>query len=161
MMSAVSRAAIDNTLECGLSPNRSSLGQAISCSVPDEDHPVEWGQPVRAGVTRVYEIDPLQDERWPQFPGRRHMAGLLHSTEWLDALRRTYGFRACAPTTSGPWERLANGLVSCRVQNQLTGRRLVSVPFSDHCSPLIDHEEELLPRKGSENGNPGKNRWTP
>ena len=31
----------------------------------------------------------------------------------------------------------------CRVQSWLTGCRLVSVPFSDHCTPLIDSEEEF------------------
>jgi hypothetical protein len=33
--------------------------------------------------------------------------------------------------------------VFCRVKSWLTGRRLVSVPFSDHCTPLIDSEEEF------------------
>jgi CelD/BcsL family acetyltransferase involved in cellulose biosynthesis len=98
---------------------------------------------VRAVVTKVYEIDPLQDVRWPQFLEGRPMATLFHSKEWLDALQRTYGYRASALTTCGPGERLTNGLVFCRVQSWLTGRRLVSVPFSDHCTPLIDSEEEF------------------
>jgi CelD/BcsL family acetyltransferase involved in cellulose biosynthesis len=98
---------------------------------------------IRAVVTKVYEIDPLQDVRWPQFLEGRRMATLFHSKEWLEALQRTYGYRASALTTSGPGERLTNGLVFCRVQSWLTGRRLVSVPFSDHCTPLIDSEEEF------------------
>jgi hypothetical protein len=71
------------------------------------------------------------------------MATLFHSKEWLDALQHTYGYRPSVLTTSGPGERLANGLVFCRVQSWLTGRRLVSVPFSDHCTPLINGEEEF------------------
>jgi CelD/BcsL family acetyltransferase involved in cellulose biosynthesis len=98
---------------------------------------------VRAIVTEVYEIDPLQDVRWPQFLEASRMATLFHSKEWLDALQRTYGYRASVLTTSGPGERLTNGLVFCRVQSWLTGRRLVSVPFSDHCTPLIDSDEEF------------------
>jgi hypothetical protein len=94
-------------------------------------------------VPEVYEIDPLQDVRWPQFLEMRRMATLFHSKEWLEALQRTYGYRASVLTTSGPGERLTNGLVFCRVQSWLTGRRLVSVPFSDHCTPLIDTEEEF------------------
>ncbi len=73
-----------------------------------------------------------------------HMASVFHSREWLDALQRTYGYRAAVLTTSRPGERLANGLVFCRVQSWLTGRRLVSVPFSDHCVPLIDSAEEFV-----------------
>ncbi|MGO9085608.1 MAG: lipid II:glycine glycyltransferase FemX [Candidatus Sulfotelmatobacter sp.] len=46
-------------------------------------------------------------------------------------------------TTCAPGERLANGLVFCRIKSWLTGRRLVSLPFSDHCDPLIDRTDEL------------------
>jgi CelD/BcsL family acetyltransferase involved in cellulose biosynthesis len=96
-------------------------------------------------VPLVNVIDPLQDARWPQFLESRHDASLFHSTEWLDALRRTYGFQPCALTTSRPWEPLINGLVFCRVQSWITGRRLISVPFSDHCTPLVDDETEFEP----------------
>jgi hypothetical protein len=94
-------------------------------------------------VAPVYLIDPLQDIRWPHFLGRHRSASLFHSVEWLDALRRTYGFQASALTTSKPWEPLTNGLVFCRVQSWLTGRRLISVPFSDHCTPLVGDEAEF------------------
>ena len=94
-------------------------------------------------MKRVYEIDPLQDPRWPEFLERYDSATLFHTREWLDALQRTYGYRASALTMSAPGERLTTGLVFCRIQSWLTGRRLVSLPFSDHCSPLIDSEEEF------------------
>ena len=38
---------------------------------------------------------------------------------------------------------LANGIVFCRVESRLTGRRLVSLPFSDHCDPLVDSIGDL------------------
>ncbi len=46
-------------------------------------------------------------------------------------------------TTSQPTGELKNGVVFCRVRSWLTGQRLVSLPFSDHCEPLIDSTEEL------------------
>jgi len=33
---------------------------------------------------------------------------------------------------------LENGLVLCRVASWITGRRLISLPFSDHCQPLVN-----------------------
>jgi hypothetical protein len=39
---------------------------------------------------------------------------------------------------------LENGLVFCRVESWSTGRRLVSLPFSDHCEPLADDATSLL-----------------
>jgi hypothetical protein len=38
---------------------------------------------------------------------------------------------------------LKNGMVFCRVASWLTGRRLVSLPFSDHCDPLVDCDRDL------------------
>src|SRR5207249_8091872 len=64
----------------------------------------------------------------------------------MDALRRTYGYEPVAYTTSPPCTMLDNGWVFCRVRSWLTGRRLVSLPFSDHCDPLVqesEHVEEL------------------
>ena len=46
-------------------------------------------------------------------------------------------------TTSAPGETLRNGVPFCRVNSWLTGQRLVSVPFSDHCEPLVDRAEDL------------------
>jgi lipid II:glycine glycyltransferase (peptidoglycan interpeptide bridge formation enzyme) len=41
---------------------------------------------------------------------------------------------------------LENGLVFCDVASWFTGRRMVSLPFSDHCEPLANspEEQELL-----------------
>ena len=91
----------------------------------------------------VYTLDPLRDPRWPEFLDRHSSASVFHSRGWLDALRRTYGYEPIAYTTSPPGAELANGLVFCRIDSWLTGRRLVSLPFSDHSEPLVDGEEEL------------------
>jgi hypothetical protein len=86
----------------------------------------------------VYTFDPLADTRWREFVGRRDDASVFHTPEWLDALRRTYGYTPIGYTTSPPSAPLTNGVVLCDVRSWLTGRRLVSVPFADHCQPLID-----------------------
>jgi hypothetical protein len=46
-------------------------------------------------------------------------------------------------TTTPPGTELENGLLFCRINSWLTGRRLVSLPFSDHCEPLGDRPEDL------------------
>jgi hypothetical protein len=85
----------------------------------------------------VHKLDPLTDPRWPDFLARHPKASIFHTREWLQALRRTYGFEPVAFSTSNE-EELSNGVVFCQVQSWLTGKRLVSVPFSDHCQPLAD-----------------------
>jgi hypothetical protein len=54
-----------------------------------------------------------------------------------------YGYEPIGYTTAAPRIELASGLVFCRVNSWLTGRRLVSVPFSDHCEPLSNSDEEI------------------
>src|SRR5262249_34229934 len=40
-----------------------------------------------------------------------------------------------------PNQALQNGIVLCRVSSWLTGTRLVSLPFADHCEPLVEGSE--------------------
>ena len=94
-------------------------------------------------MTKVYEFDPLHDGRWVPFLEKHPLASVFHSPEWLQALQRTYRHEVGALTTSVPGEALTNALVFCRVRSWLTGPRLVSVPFSDHCAPLVETEEQL------------------
>jgi hypothetical protein len=91
----------------------------------------------------VFHINPLTDLRWPDFLSRHPNASVFHTQEWLSALQATYGFAPSAYTTSSPGVALENGWVFCEVRSWLTGRRLVSLPFSDHCDPLTDNRTDL------------------
>lgn len=85
----------------------------------------------------VYEFDPLTDPRWPRFLNQHHGATAFHSPAWLAAIHNTYGYEPLAFTTSAG-ASLTNAMVFCRISSWMTGRRLVSLPFSDHCSPLAE-----------------------
>lgn len=91
----------------------------------------------------LFKIDPLSDSRWETFLSRHPEASVFHSRPWLEALRRTYGYEALSYSTSAPGEPLRDSLLFCQVQNWLTGRRLVSLPFSDHCQPLVQNPNDV------------------
>src|SRR5271167_440366 len=91
----------------------------------------------------VHQIDPLEDPRWEKFLERHPRSSVFHTVAWLDALRRTYGYRPVAITTESPGRDLQAGIVFCSVHSWLTGRRLVSLPFSDHCELLVDDVTNL------------------
>jgi len=91
----------------------------------------------------VWAIDPLQDSRWPEFVGRHPDASVFHTRGWLRALQETYGYEPVAFTTSAPVEQVTNAVVFCEVRSWLTGSRLVSLPFSDHCEPLVERTEQF------------------
>jgi hypothetical protein len=92
----------------------------------------------RANMTDVFEIDAIQDPRWSEFIERHPCSSVFHTSQWLGALYRTYGFRPIAFSTAPPGAKLQNGVVVCQIASWLTGKRLVSLPFSDHCEPLAD-----------------------
>jgi hypothetical protein len=92
---------------------------------------------------RVCEVDPLKDRRWQAFLQLHPQSSVFHSVGWLSSLSRTYGYEPVVYTTSPASSELKNGLLFCRIQSWATGNRLVSLPFSDHCTPLCDPEEEF------------------
>ncbi len=119
-------------------------------NLPDE--PLQQNSPVENCLSirevgpplpDVYELDPLRDHRWPSFLQRHPQASVFHSVGWLEALHRTYGYEPVAFTTSPPTSDLKRALLFCRIRSWLTGHRIVSLPFSDHCAPLCDWDVEL------------------
>ncbi len=94
-------------------------------------------------MSPTYWIDPLTDTRWAELVERHPRSSAFHTRGWLEALRRTYGFEPRVLTTSASVAELENGIAFCRVDSWLTGRRLVSLPFSDHCDPLVDEAAQL------------------
>jgi len=91
----------------------------------------------------LYQVDPLQDERWDAFVERHSKTSIFHTQGWLRALHLTYGYEPFVVTTTPPEEELTNGFPFCRVNSWLTGRRIVSLPFSDHCQPLVENPTDL------------------
>jgi hypothetical protein len=119
--------------ECvGATEIRSNVRVAISIS-----------SKVESSAVNVYETDPLSDPRWKVFVRDHPRASVFHATNWLSALHTAYGYEPIVITTCSPDTALTNGLVFCRIKSWLTGRRLVSLPFSDHCEPLASNSAEI------------------
>lgn len=94
-------------------------------------------------VPCIYELDPCKDSRWNTLVENHPRASVFHSSNWLRVLQAVYGYQPVAFTSCGPGNALTNGLVFCYINSRLTGRRFVSLPFSDHCEPLVDRADEL------------------
>jgi hypothetical protein len=91
----------------------------------------------------IHSVNPLSDPRWDDFVARHPKASVFHQRAWLDALSRTYGYEPVVFTTSPPGTPIKDGLLFCCVKSWLTGNRIVSLPFSDHCEPICDSTAEL------------------
>jgi hypothetical protein len=90
----------------------------------------------------MYWINPLVDPRWAQLE-QHPQASLFHNVSWLEALHRTYRYRPVALTSCQPGVELSDGIPFCEVKSWISGSRLVSLPFSDHCHPLVTSADEL------------------
>jgi len=119
-------------------------------------------KPALAGIKSArmeQRFSPLTDPRWHRFVSRHARASVFHSSPWLRALNITYGYPVVGYTTSLPGQELENAIIFCRVESWLTGRRLVSLPFSDHCEPLVDRQEDLQALLAQLEGEARRERW--
>ena len=92
---------------------------------------------------RVYSFDPLTDSRWESFVQADPRSSIFHTRNWLAALHAAYNYEPLVYTSAAPGKPLRDAVVFCRVNSWLTGQRLVSLPFSDHCEPLVESPGQL------------------
>jgi CelD/BcsL family acetyltransferase involved in cellulose biosynthesis len=90
----------------------------------------------QAKPVNLFLVDPLVDNRWNDLLAWHPRASVFHQRGWLQALALTYGYKPYVITSTPPGQPLKNGLVLCRVSSWMTGARMVSLPFADHCDPL-------------------------
>ena len=88
----------------------------------------------------LHTIDPLSDIRWSAFVAAHSKATVFHHPRWLSSLADTYGYQPLALTSTGPNAPLSDGIVFCKVRSRITGNRLVSLPFADHCELLVNDQ---------------------
>ncbi len=91
--------------------------------------------PVRELPQQLDAFDPLQEPAWDSLIASHPGSSFFHSLAWAQVLHHTYGHR---PVYFG---RFAGGnlqglLPVMEVSSRLTGRRGVSLPFTDFCAPL-------------------------
>jgi len=111
---------------------------------PASENPV--GSFSTAGLAkRLNIIDPLTDTRWDDLVACHPRASAFHRRGWLEALKHTYGYEPLVLTSASAGESLTDGIVACRISSWLTGTRIVSLPFADHCDALFgESSEEFL-----------------
>lgn len=83
-------------------------------------------------------IDPVSDPRWGDLAAQAPGASIFHHPAWIGLLADQYGYEPLAwVLAEGAGGRLVAGLPVTRVSTRLTSARLVALPFSDVCPPLV------------------------
>ncbi len=82
----------------------------------------------------------LDYSHYVDFVEQRRNASFYYDFKWFELINKLYGYHIIPLTTTNAEGRLTGFLPLCAVSSPLTGRRLVSLPFSDHC-PLLAADE--------------------
>jgi len=68
----------------------------------------------------IVKIDPIADKRWQAFVERHPRASVFHTTEWLEALRQTYGYQSFAYAHADANGDLRGAVLLCEIKSWLT-----------------------------------------
>jgi Acetyltransferase (GNAT) domain len=92
-----------------------------------------------SGKLAVQIVDPLADPSWDQEVKSNSMSSVFHTTAWAKVLIKTYRHRPFYLHFCRGTETVAL-VPMMEVASFFTGRRGVSLPFTDFCKPLLfDH----------------------
>ena len=80
---------------------------------------------------------PVEDSNWNALLAAQPKSSFFHTSEWAKVLVDTYGFKPVY-FGAGAEGGIRSWLPLMEVDSWLTGRRGVSLPFTDDCEPLCD-----------------------
>ena len=89
-------------------------------------------------------INPLLNHAWMEFISRNSSATIFHHPLWLSVLHRQYGYKVFAVCTRNDDNTIRSGIPFCEVKTLRQTIKWISLPFSDHCTPLSDNGHDLL-----------------
>jgi CelD/BcsL family acetyltransferase involved in cellulose biosynthesis len=84
-------------------------------------------------------VDPRSDQLWRRLVDQVP-SGVFHSPGWIQVLTDTYGWEASAYVLLDDQGEPKAGIPYCRITDML-GERIVTLPFSDYCDPLVSDAE--------------------
>ena len=86
---------------------------------------------------RATLVDPLRDAGWARLVATAPGTTIFHHPRWLELLQATYRYPMAAALVTGDDGEPLAGLPIAGVRSRLHGRRLLALPFSDACPPLV------------------------
>ncbi|MCS6880716.1 MAG: GNAT family N-acetyltransferase [Oscillochloridaceae bacterium] len=89
----------------------------------------------------IRTIDPGHDHRWQTLVAT-HTSTLFQSPPWVRVIQQVYSLDVRAHVVVDPAGHPIAGLSYCRIED-LFAPRIVTMPFSDYCDPLVSDRETL------------------
>jgi CelD/BcsL family acetyltransferase involved in cellulose biosynthesis len=86
-----------------------------------------------------------RDERWLDYIKSNRQSTAFHHPAWMTLISECYGYHPFIVAIFDDEGRISAGLPLMEVKSILTGKRWVSLPFTDYCQPLC-HDPQTLYR---------------
>lgn len=87
-------------------------------------------------------LDPF-DEKWFSYIDTKDQANIFHHPAWIKTLTESYNYRPFVAVVVDHTDNIQAGIPFVEVNSPLTGRRWVSLSFTDHIAPLFDSQPAL------------------
>lgn len=91
--------------------------------------------------TEISVVDPRTSPEWDAFVKSHREATVFHTSKWARVILDTYGYKALYHVARDEAGSLQAAVPLMQVDGLLTHRRLVGLPFSDTCAPLLSDAE--------------------
>jgi hypothetical protein len=89
-----------------------------------------------ATASMIERIDPSHAPGWDNEIARLPGASFFHGATWSRVMQQTYGYQPCYLVLRDK-DTVEGVLPLMEVNSPLTGRRGISLPFTDACAPLV------------------------
>jgi len=110
-------------------------------------------------AARVVMINPLEDSGWDRKIVTMPEATCFHSSGWARVLHDSYGYAPCFLATLRSGGLYGSVLPLMEVSSVLTGKRGISLPFTDYCDPVAGHRHEAEWLVEAALRHSGERRW--
>lgn len=91
----------------------------------------------------TFQILDHHNERWLDYISRHPQASPFHHPAWLTVLSECYGYQPFVLVTHDEDGMITGGIPVMEIRSIVTGKRWVSLPFTDYCPPLCDDAASL------------------
>jgi len=92
---------------------------------------------------KVKIIDPTKDKRWDEFVDNHPGGTIFHLSAWMEVIQKTYKYIPYYLALEGSSGDIKTIWPFFLIKSWLTGNRLVCLPFSDRCSPLLTKDADV------------------
>lgn len=88
----------------------------------------------------VLEVVEITDKEWIDFVLLNPSATIFHHPSWAITISETYQHKSFAAVAKDPHGQIIGGIPIIEIDSWLTGKRWISLAFTDHCKPILKDE---------------------